>query len=219
VSYKIINVILSFLTGRSGFVDVDGHNSSLTKIPIGCIQGSVLGPILFNIYTRKLQDIVGKETFCVSYADDCYVGLACERDNLDETLDKLSRIASDHIEWLESIGMVPNVTKTEFIAFGSSVPLSLLITNSSINSCKNLKILGVNFSDNLSWSDHVTKTIKKCNSLGYTLKYLDSLLSREHHKRIIESHFCSVLYYGSPIWAGCLSTKDIRRLNSLMFKK
>jgi len=90
--------------------------------------------------------------------------------------------------------------------------------NVSINSCQSLKILGVNFSSNLLWSDHVTKTIKKCNSLGYTLKYLDSLLWRKHYKHIIKSHFCCVLYYGPPIGAGCLSSKNLSRLNSLMFK-
>jgi len=146
------------------------------------------------------------------------VGLSCESNKVTETLEKLSVIAGKHVDWLESIGMVPNVGKTEFIVFGSAVPFSLLINNSSINSTNTLKILGVNFTSNLSWSDHVSKTIKKCNRLGYTLRFLDSMLSRPHHKRIIESHFCSTLYYGSPIWAGCISSKDLSRLNTLMFK-
>jgi len=216
---KIIKVLLSFLTDRSGFVDVNNKSSSLSKIPIGCVQGSVLGPVLFNIYVRNLQSIVEDADLCVSYADDSYIGLACDRHSINVSLSKLKQIAEKHIIWLESLGMVHNLAKTEFIAFGyQGPPISLTINNLQINQSSNIKILGVQFSSNLSWSCHVNNTIKKYNSLGYTLKYLDKILSRRDHKRIIESHFCSVLFYGSPVWAGCLSYSDLRRVNALLFK-
>jgi len=69
-----------------------------------------------------------------------------------------------------------------------------------------------------SWSIHVSVVIKKCNSLSYTLRHLSNLLTRTQHKKIIDAHFYSVLFYGSPIRAGCLSFKDTRGLNSLLYK-
>lgn len=54
VSSKLVNVIENFLADRSGFVDVGGSFSNLRNILIGCVQGSVLGPVLFNIY-KKLR--------------------------------------------------------------------------------------------------------------------------------------------------------------------
>jgi len=74
------------------------------------------------------------------------------------------------------------------------------------------------FESNLSWSIHVDKTIKKCNGLGYMLRYLSISLSRPQHKRIVESHFYSTLFYGSQVWSGCVTAKDLRRLNTLLFK-
>jgi len=65
---------------------------------------------------------------------------------------------------------------------------------------------------------HVDKTIKKCNGLGYMLRYLSISLTRPQHKRIVESHLYSTLFYGSQVWSGCVTSRDLRRLNTLLFK-
>jgi len=81
-----------------------------------------------------------------------------------------------------------------------------------------MKILGIHFTPNFSWWYCIDKTIKKCNSLGYTLKYFDTFLSWSQLKGIVESHFCSVLFYSLPIWAGCLSYNDLCRVCTLLYK-
>jgi len=43
------------------------------NIPIGCVQGSVLGPRIFNLYTSKVPKCFSKDATVVSYADDTYV--------------------------------------------------------------------------------------------------------------------------------------------------
>lgn len=50
------------------------------------------------------------------------------------------------------------------------------------------------------------------------LRYLRTFLNAFQHKRIIFSHFMSVVFYCSPVWAGCVSSSDNRRLNSLIYK-
>jgi len=109
---------------QTGFVDFKGYNSNLVKIPIGCVQGSVLGPVLFNIYVNKLQAIVGEDTFCVSYADDSYIALSCPPNNINTSINNLQKIASKHIQWLQDIGMICNASKSEFVVFGHHGPPS-----------------------------------------------------------------------------------------------
>jgi len=219
ISKGLIRVILNFLSNRTGFVDFNGQNSYVSKIPIGCVQGSVLGPILFNVYVRELQKVVGENSLCVSYADDSYIAISSPINNINTSINELSIIASKHIEWLSKIGMICNAAKTEFIAFGySGEPLFLPVGESMIESKENIKVLGTTFSSNLSWSPHVHQTLIKCNRLSYLLRYLASFLTIKQHRRILHSHFFSVLYYCSSLWAGCVNQQDARRLNAIVFK-
>lgn len=219
VSKRLINVIYNFLSKRTGFVDFNGQNSFINKIPLGCVQGSVLGPILFNIYVRNLQKIVGENVMCVSYADDSYIAITSSINNINNSINNLSMIASNHINWLTDIGMKCNASKTEFIAFGySGAPISLSVGGSIIEAKDQIKILGVTFSSDLSWSQHVQNTLTKCNRLSYLLRYLASFLTIKQHRRILHSHFFSILYYCSSVWAGCLKQHDARRLGALVFK-
>jgi len=54
----LINITHEYLKDRWGYVEVDGYKSCVIGIKSGCIQGSVIGPLLFNIYTSSLSRVV-----------------------------------------------------------------------------------------------------------------------------------------------------------------
>jgi len=54
----LIRVISNFLSKRSAFVQIGESTSYSWELPIGCVQGSVLGPVLFNIYMRDLTKVI-----------------------------------------------------------------------------------------------------------------------------------------------------------------
>ena len=56
--------ISSYLTGCRQFVQVDNKTSSLLP------QGSVLGPVLFNLFVNDLSEHLGDFVKCQQYADD-----------------------------------------------------------------------------------------------------------------------------------------------------
>ena len=197
---SLCRIIYSFLSDRVGFVDMNGYPSILKRIPIGCVQGSVLGPRLFNIYTSELDSIIGPDFFKLSYADDSYVAISCPIEQYEVYRTKLVAIAEKHFRWLKSLGMVVNPAKTEYIVFHKS-SLSiikwdpLLIDSCHIFPTKNLKILGVWFSSCLDWNTHVDTAIKKANSMIYALRYLNSKLTRSQFTSLIHAHFLSKLTY------------------------
>ncbi len=165
-------VIYNFLTDRCGYVEIETQTSILKEIPIGCVQGSVLGPRLFNIYTSELDSVIGPDFFKTSYADDSYVAVSGDPSQYGNLKLRLESIITKHFDWLKSLGMVVNPSKTEFIVFHPPRNKAvwndpLLVDNCKVFPTKNLKILGIHFSSRLDWETHIGKMITKSNSFLY----------------------------------------------------
>ena len=64
----MLSVLTQFLFNRSQYVVVDGCRSILVNVVSGVSQGSVLGPLLFLLYTAELFSVVENKLY--GYADD-----------------------------------------------------------------------------------------------------------------------------------------------------
>jgi len=217
-----VKIIFDFLTKRKGFVEFEGINSHIFNMDVGCAQGSVLGPFLFNVYTSQLQTIIhnlNPGSFVCSYADDSYVGISFPPDKLNDTIGIAENVIEGHLEWLGGLGMKCNNSKTEVVIFGQNTQrCSLKIDDNVIPINDSIKILGITFEKSLKWSSHVNNVIKKANSFAYSIRQLNKLLPRKLHKTVIHAHFLSHITYGLPVWGGCLSRVETNRLNTLIFK-
>ena len=68
---NIIKITQCFLSNRSFRVFIGSKSSKLFYIKAGCLQGSCLSPILYNIFTSDIIDIVNCETSV--FADDAAI--------------------------------------------------------------------------------------------------------------------------------------------------
>jgi len=66
----LLNIISDFLTRRSFYVNVKSANSLMYSLDRGCPQGSVLGPVLFNLYVGRIHTYLPPSVRFVAYADD-----------------------------------------------------------------------------------------------------------------------------------------------------
>jgi len=197
----LINIIYSYLTSRFGYVQIDESVSCVREIKAGCIQGSVLGPVLYNIYTSSLEDIVAP-CKAIIYADDAYVIASC--DDADKLKGLLEVTLNSHFAWLNSLGMICNHSKTELIVFGSDVD-SIKVGEITIEAKETMKVLGVLVDNKLNWEYHIQKVIKSCRSQLFALRYLRQNLSIKDTFIVFRSHIISKLTYCSQAWSCNLS--------------
>ena len=78
---------MSCLTNRHHYVQIDDQTSSKSPIHFGVPQGSILGPILFNIYVAELLSCIDSDS--IQYADDTTIYRTCRPNDILQEIRKL----------------------------------------------------------------------------------------------------------------------------------
>jgi hypothetical protein len=212
INAAALDWLTSYLRARSQFVSVNGLNSRSTSVTMGVPQGSVLGPILFNIYMTPVADLLQKEGVVFQiYADDIQFVYSCEIHEAQDAWLKISTIVNNIADWAMQNSLKINEAKTKAIAFGPKSwdrkllelpPLQLKTAKVSIE--LDGKSLGVVLDSSLSMDAFVSATCRSSfaalNSIRRVRNYLDhsSLHMLVHSFVISRMHHCISLLLSLP---------------------
>ena len=120
-SNSAVDFIKSYLTGRQQKVHIDDSVSSAEDVTSGVPQGSILGPLLFILYTNELFNHI-KDCKVQAYADDTQIYLNFKPDRIEEAQNKLN---SD-LEKINKLSLKHNIklnpNKSHLIVFGNRKP-------------------------------------------------------------------------------------------------
>ena len=124
VSYGLSSSALAwfstFVTGRTQSVRLGGSVSPKTQVRFGIPQGSVLGPILYVLYTADVAKLVESLWLSVHlYADDTQLYGSCKASGSEELSRYMFSVIDRVNAWMSSNRLRLNQDKTEFIWFGT----------------------------------------------------------------------------------------------------
>ena len=170
ISGKALNWIKSYLTGRTHTVVIGKDHSSSHVLSQGVPQGSVMGPILFTMYTSPLESLIDQHGVNkMFYADDTQLYVAFKRTNLDDVSLNISECMKTVKEWSRVNGLKLNGSKTEFLHISSryraTVPIaSINLDGTLIQATETCRNLGVTFNDKFTMEKIVAQ---KCRSASF----------------------------------------------------
>ena len=160
----VLSWIDSYLSSRSFSVDINGIKSPPSQLLYSVPQGSVLGPLLFILYTTPFSTITSRSSVNHKlYADDTQLFLSFSADAFSEKIKLLQDTISEISTWMASNFLSLNPTKTEFLLIGLPAQLAkihnptlTISSNTTIQPVSSARNLGVIFDSNLSFSDHIS---------------------------------------------------------------
>jgi len=211
----------SFLVGRTQQVAYNGKLSPVQSVKYGVPQGSVLGPLVFVLYTTELHQIVADHGLKLhQYADDCQVYVASLADDAVSAAEAVAGCIDDINTWLSVNRLRLNPTKTQIIWLGSKqrllkIPVNGLVMGSTtIKAVDTVRDLGVIVDSQLTMSAHVKKLCQTCYYQLRQLRPIARSLTGDTAKTLVHSFIACRLDYCNSLLYG-MSDALFKRLQSV----
>ena len=164
-------VYISYLSSRSFTVNAAGLSSNPHTLTCGVPEGSVLGPLLFILYTSPLSKLISSSSAVHHlYADDTQLFISFSPHSLPDALNHLRNTITQISAWMTT-NLCLNPSKTEFLITGLREQLNKLAyppdlcptdLTSPVPYSSPVRNLGIIFDKNLTFSDHITQLSRTC---------------------------------------------------------
>ena len=193
-----LQLISSYLSNRQQRVKINSSFSDWKEIKIGVPQGSVIGPLLFNVFINDIFWFANRTKIC-NYADDTTI-FACHPD-LDNIIKQLEEDSTVIVKWFSDNFLKLNDDKCHLMIFGGkSTEATVTIGNSKINESDYEKLLGVTFDKKLSFKKHVEDLYKKANQKLHALARLSNYIDPIKSEILMNSFIRSQFNYCPLVW-------------------
>jgi len=208
----VISWLTSYLSSRSFVVSINSTSSAPSPLRQGVPQGSVLGPLLFILYTTPLSSLISDSSVGHHlFADDTQLFISFRAPEFSANILHLQNTIDLVSQWMSANLLSLNQSKTEFLLIGLPAQLSkisdpslLMPSNVTITPAQSARNLGIIFDSTLSMSDHISSVSKSCflciRDLRRIRNTLDFSTARTIATSLIHSKldYCNSLFLNLP---------------------
>ena len=156
----LLDLIEDYLTGRTLRVVINGQTSREYPIGASVPQGSVLGPILWNIF---IDDLLQQHPEVSAYADDCTLATTYSREDSLQEAGQLNNKLQSIQEWgaLWQVNFAPEKTQAMVISRSPAAKATMrdkiTMNGEALPILDHISILGVDIDEELRFDKHITK--------------------------------------------------------------
>ena len=202
----------SFLESRQTFCYMKESDNNNFCAMLGLPQGSVLSPLLFNLFIKDIYALVeGKK---VKFADDGTIWQTGSDAKL--FLEALERDLVKITDWTKKWRMKLNIEKTEFCLFNRKMgneisSITIKKDRKEVKRTDSSKLLGVILDEKLSFQKHIDAIERKATKAAASLAIVGR--SEQISDEIVQKYCSSHLEYGSTVWqiGNCEQLDKIQR--------
>ena len=185
LSKSSLSLLLDYLTSRKQRVKIGSSYSVRHGVP----QGSILGPLLFNVFINDIFMFIEKTEIC-NFADDNTI-YDCGED-LSNILENLKHDLKILLKWFRINSLQANPGKFQFMILGKKKrnSVKLIINTTEIEESRKVVLLGITINNLLIFNEHIDNLCRTANYKLHALrrirKYLFFRKSETSMQRIYE---------------------------------
>ena len=201
-----LKLMMNYLGGRFQRVKIGSTLSKWLEVLLGVPQGSILGPLLFNIFINDFFLFMTRTDVCNFADDNTIYSCASTADVVISDLEIDLRIS---LNWFHANQLVANPSKFKLMFLGMKEGnLTLFIDNNLIMPSKSVKLLGITIDKELKFDLHIDNICKQANKKVCCLYRIRRFLNVDNAQRLCNAFVLSNFNYCPLIWMFCNKTLD-----------
>ena len=215
VSNNACHLIRNYLSNRKQRVKIGNTRSEWLCIKRGIPQGSLMGPVLFNIFVNDLIMKLENVTCIYNYADDNT--LSFSHSDVNVIKHELENACKISVEWFQKNNMKANPEKFQFMLVSSKSceNVSLSVNDIEVEPSDHVSILGVTLDNRLNFAQHINGIVKRCSKQTNAVSRLMYVLNSNCKMKILDAFIMANFNYCSIVYHGCRIT-DAKNLEKML---